>query len=469
MKSLSGFTELTPDKGIMKKIITQGFSKINASDGDQVTLNYKAENEEGTFIEASHYTGKEDYKTILGSHNIIPGLELAIKTMKMGETAVIRITPEYGEIPKEKLTSGEISTNFCHIDYPSSDEIKAMETKDAKKYIVLYYEVELIKFDKLRKSKSQMDTDEKIQEASGLKNEGNELFKEQRFQEAIVKYETGLDYIARIPTNDLSSKVYELRQQLYLNIANCHNNLHQYNYTLKHVEEAFSIKKTPKCFFYRAIALMNLGEFDKAESDIKELDVILPNDITVKKLHDDYLRLKKQTLSKKKNLLKKGLFSSNLYEEKENKTKTSIPPFDKDNTCFYLDLIINEDYKNPKKVKIEILGKKENPVVYESICQLVKDKIVLKDKELNKNDKFIDICAIEDIGIIKNLYPCSEEMLIVLRRSGDCYMLSVCLEAVGDNIVDDYIVVGRCYYNNDIWKGDIQKIKIIDYDFTFNY
>jgi hypothetical protein len=254
MENISGYVDLTQDKGVMKKTLIQGFSKDYPRDNEQVIINYKAESQDGTFIEASHLIDNEEFKAILGSYNIIPGLEIAIKTMKMGEKAKVRITPEYGYIAKEKLKSGELKDiKDLVIDYPPIDEIKKLETKDAKKYLTLFYEIELIKFDKVRISKSQMDTNQKIEEAVLLKNAGNELVKENRYREAIIKYETGLDYISKVPTNDLTSKVYDLRHHLYLNITMCHNNLHEYNYSLKRVIDAFNIKASAKCYYYRSV------------------------------------------------------------------------------------------------------------------------------------------------------------------------------------------------------------------------
>ena len=59
-----------------------------------------------------------------------------------------------------------------------------------------------------------------------------------------------------------------------------------------------------------------------------QLDNLLPNDANIKKLNDDYNKIKEDTLLKKKKFTKKGLF--NLYEEKEEK-KSILPIFDKEN------------------------------------------------------------------------------------------------------------------------------------------
>jgi hypothetical protein len=251
MKSLIGYVSLTNDNGVMKKIVSNGFGE-GPKDGDQLIIHYTSTLDDGRFLENTRMI-KEPFITTLGnSDNLSPGLYIALCSMKMGENALIRIIPEYGPA---KLSNEQITPH-------TEEEIARMEPKDAKKYSVLHYDIELIKYDKPRKNKQQMSSDEKMSEAAELKNEGNELIKQRRFNEAIVKYETGLDYISQIPTDDLTNKVLELRHQLYLNNSMCQNNLYQYSYTLKTVELAFAIKTTAKCYYYRAVSFINLDSFD---------------------------------------------------------------------------------------------------------------------------------------------------------------------------------------------------------------
>ena len=93
------------------------------------------------------------------------------------------------------------------------------------------------------------------EKAEQLKNEGNELFRLQRYYEAIIKYKDGLEYITQMPTEFLTQKVYDLRHQFNLNITNCHIALNEYNYAMKSLNEAFTINKTPKCHYFRAVSI----------------------------------------------------------------------------------------------------------------------------------------------------------------------------------------------------------------------
>ena len=68
-----------------------------------------------------------------------------------------------------------------------------MEIEQAKKYQNLYYDIELVKFDKPRPRKTQINPQQRMEQADELKFEGNKLFKEKRFMEAIIKYEDARD------------------------------------------------------------------------------------------------------------------------------------------------------------------------------------------------------------------------------------------------------------------------------------
>ena len=162
----------------------------------------------------------------------------------------------------------------------------------------IIYEIELVKFDKIRKNKSVLEPEERIEEAGNLKTEGNELFREKRYYEAIVKYNSGLNYINQLPTEFLNTKIVDLRLQFYLNITNCHICMQEFNYALKKVEEAFGLKNPPpvKCYYYRCIANMNLGEFELAGKDFKLLRTMLPNDNLVKQLEDDFVIIKEKSM-----------------------------------------------------------------------------------------------------------------------------------------------------------------------------
>jgi hypothetical protein len=220
---------------------------------------------------------------------------------------------------------------------------------------------------------------------------------------------------------------------------------------------------------------MNLGDFEKAESDLKELNNLLPNDNTVSKLFEDYYKLKEQTMNKQKGFLRKGLFNSKLYEEKnENSTSNIIPLFNKENTCFYLDIVINNDSKSPKKLKFEIFDwvKKDFDSLFQQLNVIIREKTLLgKQIKINIETKLLDLCSIEILDFSNNEYPCCEFGLLILNQidNNNNYYISINIDDKIEKSNNVLTVIGRCYYNPEILRPNcIEDIKIIDCDYTYN-
>lgn len=304
----SNYLPLNQPASVLKKITLKGFGKFPPSNDEEVSVNYFCELEDGKSIDNTLIL-REPKKIILGKNQIIPGLELAIKSMLIGEKAKLIVFPEMGYLIHENSTKNKID-NFNITNFPTLQDSKNMEVKDLKNFSAIFYEIELVKFDKPRKNRENIDVDEKISEANDLKNLGNQLFRESRFREALIKYESALFYFFKIPTQDLLNKLNDLKQSIILNIINCHISLLEFSYALKRVSEAFEIKATPKCYFYRAVSYMNLGDFEQAIKDVEVLKDLMPNDNQVKNLEKDFYCLKDKIIKEKKVLFKKVFFES---------------------------------------------------------------------------------------------------------------------------------------------------------------
>jgi tetratricopeptide (TPR) repeat protein len=324
--------------------------------------------------------------------------------------------------------------------------------------------------------------------------------------EAIVRYADGLEYIQQIPTEFLTEKVIDLRIQLKLNITNCHISLREYNYALKKVDEIFPMKTPPptKCYYFRCIALMNLGEFDKAEDDLQILVNLLPSDNVVKKLKEDFVKLKDKTLKSIKEIFRKGIFSSHLYEDTDNKDNkhninTNLPQMDlNNNKCFYIDLIVNDNLKNPQKLKFEIFKYNDDKIsnIIDLLLKDIKNKSFVKKCNINlKNNCVIvlkEYTLNEEIEIIENnfnceafIYPPYEDYLLILQRekvNDTMYSYSIVITTIkqgeSDIVSQDKLVIGRCYYNTEFLKefrnnnssleSESATINIMDCDFAYN-
>lgn len=485
----SGYENITLDGGVRKKVLQKGFGKMFPSEGMEMNVNFVSELEDGRMIDNTYVT-REPLVFVLGGTSVVPGLEMALKTMKMGEKASVVVGPEYSFLSLDKLKLekienseekekkiSELEEKWAKLKAISPEELTQMEPKDAKYFSTVKFEIEIIKFDKPRKHKSMMEPEERIEEAANLKNEGNELFREKRYMEAMVKYNTGLHYLQQMPTEFLTQKVIDLRVQLCLNITNCHICLTEYNYALKKVEEAFSIKNPSpvKCHYFRCIALMNLGEFQKAGEDYKVLKAMLPNDPLVKQLQNDFEKIKEKTISAKKGMIKKGLLSSHLYEEKViEQKKTLLPPLiGEKSKQFYIDFIVNKNAKDPKKIKIELFRHtiEKIPDIFSYIDEKIRNKEIKSMEVIDKSIVLLNIG--NDVLVNKqvqvNLYPPCQPYLLVLKKA-EISTLELTLEKVSDMIVDNIIVLGRVYFNADCLKqiSPGNEVQITDCDYSFN-
>ena len=99
-KSLN-FKPLTKDNLIEKNLIIEGFG-IFPGKGMEVHINFYSESEDGRFIDSTNIL-KEPFTFIIGTYTINPGLDFAVRSMKMGEKSVFRISPEYTFFSEEKF------------------------------------------------------------------------------------------------------------------------------------------------------------------------------------------------------------------------------------------------------------------------------------------------------------------------------------------------------------------------------
>ena len=510
-RSLINYFPITKDNLIQKKLVKEGFG-IYPGYGMEVFLHLYGEAEDGRCVANTRIVREEPRIIILGKLQEFPGLEIAVKSMKMGEKSTFKFPPEYTYFSQDKFSKSDPNL-ISHLkpelfkteitEKKTNEELKNMEIDQAKKYQNLYYDIELIKFDKPRPRKSQIGPKERLEQADELKYEGNKLFKEKRFMEAIVKYEDARDYLKNMPNDYINDFYHNLQNSLTLNTTNCRINLGQYNYALKNMEDNFLFEKTPKAFYFKSLCQMHLGDFETSYKNLLELQKVLPDEKQMKIFFDDYYTFKEQTIKEQKERANKGIFKSGLYGDKkyesnENK-EYSLPKINlKENKCFYIDFLINGDEMNPYKIKFEIFKYDDNNI---GNSLLIKDTIEfitneinkknIKGKEINFNftddnnynniilfEKYRELNPIEDDFDKNNIYPPEEEVLLLLHKicidNNYYYNIEISGKKLNEKPLKDFIVLGRCYYNQKIIINLTQNkmngnLKILDIDETLNY
>lgn len=175
----------------------------------------------------------------------------------------------------------------------------------------LNFDVELLDFKSKPKAKWDMSNEEKITEATKLKDAGTELFKEKLFDQAVERYGEAADYIEDVA--DATS----LWVVCKLNAAQALINVHDYSGAI--AESTSALKKDAtnvKALFRRGMSRIHLGLADEALEDLKAALVLDPENKPVKA---EIVKAKKliADAKKKEKAAYGNLFSKlSVYDEK---------------------------------------------------------------------------------------------------------------------------------------------------------
>lgn len=98
--SWTSVKDICKDGGIFKKILTEGDKWDNPKDLDEVLVNFEAKLEDGTLVAKA-----DGVEFTVGDGYFCPALAKAVKTMKIGEKALLTVKPQYGFGEKGKSAS----------------------------------------------------------------------------------------------------------------------------------------------------------------------------------------------------------------------------------------------------------------------------------------------------------------------------------------------------------------------------
>ncbi|CAK92125.1 unnamed protein product (macronuclear) [Paramecium tetraurelia] len=287
------FTNLVEDAGVKKRILQEGQGEMPI-DGSRCKILYKGTLEDGTVFDSS-LDKESPYKYRIGKEELIKGLDIALKSMKVGEKAELKITPSYGY--------GDEGDSF----------------KNVPKNANLTYEIELINFKQAKKKKWEMTPEEKHQEAINKRTKGTAAFKQQNFKEAEKIYKNALSYCTL--TTDEGN---ELKASLQLNLSICCYQLEEYKDSLDYAKKALELKTNQqqklKALYRKALANIKLAELEEALADLREA---FKMDSTNSAVIEELSRVKqllKEARMKEKEIYSK-LFQQKLYDESEIEPK----------------------------------------------------------------------------------------------------------------------------------------------------
>ncbi|KAM8862035.1 LOW QUALITY PROTEIN: peptidyl-prolyl cis-trans isomerase FKBP4 [Synchiropus picturatus] len=227
------------DGGIIRRVITrgQGYSKPNEGSAVEVTV-------QGTFNGRVFDEREMKFEVGDGESLGLPvGAEKAIMAMEQGEEATFNIKPKYG-FGKE----GNAKHNI-----PDGETIQ--------------YRIKLTAFEKAKES-WEMNTTEKLEQSSVVKEKGTQYFKEGKYKKASVQYKRIVSWLEHESSlsGEEETKAKALKLAAHLNLAMCYLKLQEPNQALESCDKAGRL-----CFVWISLLMKQVANFtpDPAEKALE--------------------------------------------------------------------------------------------------------------------------------------------------------------------------------------------------------
>lgn len=256
-------TLIGDDKKILKTVLKEGEGYERPNDGAVVRVRLVGKLEDGTVFTKKGHEGDEPFEFKTDEEQVIEGLDITVVTMKKGEVALARIPPE--------RAFGSTETKLDLAVVPANSRV--------------YYEVELVSFEKEKESWDLKSNTEKIEAAAKKKDEGNVWFKMGKYAKASKRYDKAAKYIEYDSsfTEDEKKQSKALKINIKLNNAACKLRLKEYKEAEKLCTKVLELESTNvKALYRRAQAYTELVDLELAEMDIKKALEIDPDNRDVK-------------------------------------------------------------------------------------------------------------------------------------------------------------------------------------------
>jgi len=311
MSDLTDFVDLSGDGGLLKKILKEGDGD-SPTPGMMVRAHYTGTLEDGTKFDSSRDRGTE-FKFKIGQGQVIKGWDEGFATMKVNEHAILK----------------------CRSDYAYGSRGQGPIPADA----TLLFDVELLGFEEPQKEMWEYSDEEKLEEATKLKNEGTEKFKEKDFNSAIELYEKGVSFVDQNENDDGIA----IWTACNLNIAQAHINLKEYGYAAQKATSVLNKdSNNMKALYRRGVARNHLSLPEEAMEDLKKA---LELDSENKSVKNEIIKSKKLIAAAKKKTKEVygNMFSKlSVYDDK---AAVVVPGLSENNPKVFFDISIGGESK----------------------------------------------------------------------------------------------------------------------------
>jgi len=292
--------DVAGDGGCLKQVLVAGnLERGSPPPGSKVKVHYVGTlASDGSKFDSSRDRGTE-FEFVIGQGQVIKGWDVGVASMHKGEKAILTCTPAYAYGARG-----------------SPPKIPAEAT--------LNFEVELFSWSEVKKSKWEMQADERIAEGLKCKAEGTVLFKAGNFAEAAELYKAAADYLHEV--TDLiegdddgakSKEAVAAEVTCLLNETMCHLKLGESAEALECCNTALELDgSNVKALFRRASAHISLQNFAEAKADIRKGIGLEPNNRDLRELFDSVKKAEAAVKAKEASLYG-GMFSKagGLYDD----------------------------------------------------------------------------------------------------------------------------------------------------------
>lgn len=237
------------------------------------------------FYDTKIDNGGEPLEFSSGEGLVPEGFEMCVRLMLPGEKSIVTCPPDfaYDKFPRPA-------------NVPEGAHVR--------------WEIELLGFE-VPKDWTGLTFKEIMEEADKIKNTGNRLFKEGKFELAKAKYEKLLrEYNHVHPQDDEEGKIFaNSRSSLHLNVAACYQKIGEYRKSIEACNKVLDANPVHvKALYRRGMSYMLSGDFDDAKNDFEKMitvDKSSEPDATAALLK---LKQREQEIEKKARKQFKGLF-----------------------------------------------------------------------------------------------------------------------------------------------------------------
>ncbi|XP_028786005.1 peptidyl-prolyl cis-trans isomerase PASTICCINO1 [Neltuma alba] len=240
------------------------------------------------------------------------------------------LVPEGFEMCVRLMLPGEVALVTCPPDFAYDKFPRPANVPEGAN---IQWEIELLGFE-MPKDWTGFDFKSIMDDAEKIRNTGNRLFKEGKYELAKAKYEKLLREFNHVnPQDDEEGKVFsDTRNMLHLNVAACYLKLGEIRKSIEFCNKVLDANPAHvKGLYRRGMAYMAAGDFEEAKNDFNmmlKVDKSTEPDATAALLK---LQQKEQEAEKKARKQFKGLFDKKpgeiaevaVEEDKDPKTSKS--------------------------------------------------------------------------------------------------------------------------------------------------